>query len=355
MKEQSLKLLKDLISAPSPSGFEQPAQRVFTKYTKPFCDEVVTDVMGNTTGILNKKGKPVVMLSGHCDEIGFMITYIDKEGFLRFRAIGGVDAHLTPGKRVNVHGKGGKILGIIGRKPIHLLDPKDRDKVTELKQQFIDIGAKDKKAAEKLVSIGDPITFVDELEHLQGDIVASRGFDDKMGSFIVAETLRILSEKRKNLKAAVFGVSSVQEEVGLRGARTAAYGINPDVGIAIDVGHSIDYPGVSPNDYGDHKLGKGPILSRGANINPALFDMLVSTAKKKKLAHQIEGAPSGTGTDANVIQLTRAGVATALVSVPLRYMHTPAEVLSLKDLETTATLLAEVILSFSHSTDFIPR
>jgi endoglucanase len=355
MRDESLAFLKELVAAPSPSGYEQPAQKVFTNYAKPFCDEVVTDVMGNTTGIINKKGKPVVMLSGHCDEIGFMVTYIEKEGFLRFRPIGGIDAHLVPGKRVHIHTKTGKVLGVLGRKPIHLTDAKDREKVTEMKYQFIDIGAKDRKGAEKLVSIGDPITFVDELQHLSRDLVVSRGFDDKMGSFIVAETLRILSAKRKNLKSAVFGVSSVQEEVGLRGARTAAYNIAPDIGIAIDVGFATDHPGMDPKESGEYKLGKGPIISRGANINPIVFELLINTAKKKKLPHQIEGIPGGTGTDANVIQLTRAGVATGLISVPLRYMHTPTEVLSLKDLETTANLLSEFILTITAKTDFIPK
>ena len=355
MRTESYEFLQKLIETPSPSGFEQPAARVYREYCKAFADEIKTDVMGSTIAVLNPKAEPKVMLSGHIDEIGFMVTSISKKGFISFRTIGGVDMHLVPGKRVHIHTNKGKVLGVVGRTAIHLTEPDDRKKVGKVHNFWIDIGAKTKKAVEGLVEIGDPVTFVDTIDKLQGDLVAGRAFDDRMGAFIVAETLRLLKPRNKQLKAGVYGVASVQEEVGLRGARTAAYGVDPLVGIAIDVGFATDHPGSNTKRHGEYTLGKGPIISRGANINPKVYELLVKAAKRKKIPYQVQGIPGGTGTDANAIQLTRAGVAAGLLSVPVRYMHTPVEVMALKDLENTAKLLAEFILLIDKKTDFIPK
>ncbi len=355
MREESYDFLAKLIETPSPSGFEQPAARVYREYCEPFADEVRTDIMGSTIAILKPGLERRVMLSGHIDEIGFMVTSISKKGFISFRTIGGIDMHLVPGKRIHIHTRKGKVFGVVGRTAIHLTEPDDRKKVGKVHSFWIDIGAKTKKAVEKLVEIGDPITYVDTIDKLQGDLVAARGLDDKMGAFIVAETLRMLKPKTKQLKVGVHGVASVQEEVGLRGARAAAYGVDPLVGIAIDVGFATDHPGSDTKRFGEYSLGKGPIICRGANINPKVYELLVKAAKKKKIPHQIQGIPGGTGTDANAIQLTRAGVAAGLLSVPLRYMHTPVEVMALKDIENTAKLLAEFILSIDKKMDFIPK
>ena len=355
MRPKSFEFLKALAEAPSPSGYEQPAQKVFRKYIQGCVDEMRTDVLGNTFGyIRGLKTKPVVMLSGHCDEIGFMVTYIDENGFAFFSPIGGVDTQLLPGKRVWIHTAKGSRVGVMGRKAIHLIDPKDRDKVVQIHNLFIDFGAKDKKEAESLVKIGDPITFAVGLERLQGDRVVSRGFDDKMGSFVVGEVLRRIWVRKEGLRCSVYGVSTVQEEIGLRGATTSAYQVQPDVGIAVEVGHASDYPEVDKKRVGEYKLGAGPIIARGANINPAVFALLQKAAKRGKIPIQILGAPRATGTDANVIQLSRKGVATGLVSVPLRYMHTPAEVLCLKDLEATCDLLVEFIYLLREDMSFIP-
>jgi endoglucanase len=355
VKTESYEFLEKLIETPSPSGFEQPAARVYREYCEPFADEVKTDVMGSTIAVLAPDAEPKVMLSGHIDEIGFMVTNIDKKGFITFRTIGGIDMHLVPGKRVHIHTRKGKVLGVTGRTAIHLTEPDDRKKVSKVHQFWIDIGAKTKKATQRLVEIGDPVTFVDTIDKLQGDLVSGRGFDDRIGAFIVAETLRLLKPRRRQLKVGVYGVASVQEEVGLRGARTAAYGVDPLVGIAIDVGFATDHPGSNTKRFGEYALGKGPIISRGANINPKVYELLIKAANKKKIPHQVQGIPGGTGTDANAIQLTRAGVAAGLLSVPVRYMHTPVEVMALKDLENTAKLLAEFILSIDKKTDFIPK
>lgn len=356
MRASSFKFLKALVEAPSPSGYEQPAQRIFREYVSNYVDEIKTDVLGNTFGLIKgQEGeKPIVMLAGHCDEVGFMVKYIDDQGFIYFSAIGGIDDHLLPGKRVLVRTEKGPIIGVIGRKPIHLIDQKDRDKIVPLHNQFIDIGAKNKNEASRLVKIGDAITFASTLEKLHNDRVVSRGFDDKVGSFVVAEVLRLIGERKERPKCVVYGVSTVQEELGLRGATTSAYQIQPDVGIAVEVGHASDYPEADKKRVGEHKLGGGPIIARGANINPVIYDLLVKTARKYKIPFQIFGAPRATGTDANVIQLSRKGVATGLVSVPLRYMHTPTEVLSLNDLESTSRLLLEFIYNLDDKISFIP-
>lgn len=357
MRKESLKFLEKLLDAPSPSGYEQPAQRVFREYVTPYCDELTTDVMGNVFARIGGKGKnlPRVMIVGHTDEIGLQVKYIDDKGFLYFAAVGGVDAHLTPGKRVNVHTAAGPLPGVIGKKPIHLMDTKDRETVVKLESQYIDIGAHDKKEAQKLVRVGDAVTFESTFTRLQGDRVASRGFDDKAGCFVVAEVLRLISASGKKLSVDLYGVSSVQEEIGLRGGTTSCYTINPDVGICVEVDFATDQPDVEKKHNGEVSLGKGPILARGANINPHLFDLLQSAAEKEKIALQHTATPRATGTDANVMQISRGGVATALVKIPLRYMHTPVETISLADLESAARLIVAALQNITSKEEFVPR
>jgi endoglucanase len=355
MEESVFSFFKKLADSPSPSGFEQPAQRAWREYVAPHVDALQTDVMGNTWGVLRGPDRPRVMLAGHVDEIGFMVQYIDDQGFLYFAPIGGVDAHLLPGQRLWVHGRQGRVLGVIGRKPIHLLEQEERTKVAKLKELAIDIGAKDRAEAGTLVAVGDSATFAVEMERLRGQTVAARGLDDKMGSFVVAEALRRLSERRTELRCSVYGVSTVQEEVGLRGARTSAYGIDPDVGICVEVTFATDHPGVDKKSIGDVQVGKGPVLPRGANINPAVFDLLRRTAEEEGIPLQYEAAPRATGTDANVMQLNRSGVATGLVEIPVRYMHTPSEVLSLDDVEAAVKLLIGFLLRVGPDNDWIPR
>jgi len=356
MRKESLIFLKKLLDAPSPSGYEQPAQRVFREYVAPFCDEVTTDVMGNVLARIAGKGKNLsrVMIVGHTDEIGLQVKYLDDKGFVYFAAVGGVDAHLTPGKRVMIHTSGGPLPGVIGKKPIHLMDTKDRETVVKLESQYIDIGARDKKEAEKLVRVGDAVTFESAFTRLAGDRVSSRGFDDKAGCFVVAEVLRLIKSSGKNLHVDLYGVSSVQEEIGLRGGTTSCYSIKPDVGICVEVDFATDQPDVEKKHNGEVALGKGPILARGANINPALFELLSSTAASSKIAVQFTATPRATGTDANVMQISRGGVATALVKIPLRYMHTPVETVSLADLENAARLVAAVLERISSREEFIP-
>jgi len=355
MREESLQFFKDLLHAPSPSGYEQPAQQVFRSYVEPF-STVTTDVMGNVYGRIEGESAdcPRVMLVGHSDEIGLQVRYIDDKGFIFFSAIGGVDAHLTPGLLVNVHTKNGAVRGVIGKKPIHLMEVKDRETVVKLDAQYIDIGAIDKVEAAALVRVGDPVTFTSDFSALLGSRVTSRGFDDKAGSFVVAEVLRQVSTLDEKLPCDLHCVSSVQEEIGLRGGTTSCYNVKPDIGICVEVDFATDQPDVERKHNGDVAIGKGPILPRGANINHALFELLAETAAEEGIPVQFTGIPRATGTDANVMQISRGGVATALVKIPLRYMHTPVEVLDLSDLDSAVRLITATVKKIRDKRDFIP-
>ncbi|MAE10745.1 MAG: hydrolase [Dehalococcoidales bacterium] len=352
MQQDSFDFLKRLVDTPGPSGYERQVQSVFRDRVAAYSTDVRTDVLGNVYATVNPGGSPRIMLAGHADEIGFQVRYISDEGMLYFGSIGGHDAIVTVGQRVMVHTANGSVLGVLGRKAIHLLNSDEREKTPKLDDLWIDIGASDKADAESVVAIGDCVTYDHELQQLRGDLCVARSFDDKMGVFIVAEALRLLSGT--SIKASVIGVSTVQEEVGLRGARTSTFDVDPQIGIATDVGHSTDYPGGDKKKVGDVKLGGGPMITRGANINPVMFDLLVKTAKELEIPYQIQATPGGTGTDANAIQLNRAGVATGLIAVPLRYMHTPNEIMNLGDIEKAAQLMAGFCERVTAEIDWTP-
>ncbi|QAA77050.1 MAG: Deblocking aminopeptidase [Candidatus Bipolaricaulis sibiricus] len=346
--------LERFLSTISPSGFETDAAAVWRAEAAQFAQRTWADLHGNAFASLNEAGAPRVMLAGHMDEIGLMVSHITDSGYLYTRPIGGWDAQILPGQRVWVHTKKGRVLGVIGRKPIHLLADEDKKNVVKVEDLWIDIGAKSKADAGKRVEIGDPIVLAHSPDRLSDDLLVARGVDDRIGAFVALEALRHL--KALKPKAAVFAVATVQEEIGLRGARTSAYGLDPTVGIAVDVCHTTDTPGTEgeKKKLGEIALGKGPVLARGPNINPKLFDHLVATAKKAKIPYQVEAAPAGTGTDANAMQLNRAGMATALVSIPNRYMHSPCEVVSLKDVENAAKLIAHAVAALTATTDLVP-
>ena len=355
MQSDSFDFLKRLVEAPSPSGYERPAVRVYRDYVKLYADEVTVDTLGNASAVLAGQGKgPRVMLSGHCDEVGFMVQYIDEQGFIFFSSIGSIDLHLVPGHRVRIHTRNESIPGVIGRKPIHLMEAEERKKVASITELYIDIGAKDKKEVEEQVMVGDPVTLDVGLEKLKNDLICSRALDDKIGSFAVAEILRMAREEGNPFHGQLISVATVQEEIGVRGAVTSTYHHKPDLGIAVDVGFATDQPGVEKKKVGDFSIGKGPIIARGANINPIVFDLLIKAAREEGIPYQIEGAPRSTGTDASVMQLSRRGVASALVSIPCRYMHTPVEVVSLHDLENTTRLLLAFIKKLPAEISFIP-
>ena len=356
LPSESIEFLEFMLSTPSVTGFEQPVARLVRKRMEKFADKITTDLHGNTIVALNPDAQPRVMLAGHIDQIGLMVRYVNDDGFLYFVSVGGVDLAVLPGSKVTVHGHAGPVQGVIGRKPIHLMKPEERNGgKLELQDLWIDIGVKDKAAALAKVSVGDVATYALGVTKLGDDYIAGAGMDDKVGAFVVMEALRLCHEKKGSLKCGVYAVATVQEEIGLRGAHTSAFGIDPVVGVAVDVCHASDNPGVDKKLTGEIGLGKGPVVSLGANINPKVGTMLLEAGAKNDRPTQRHAAPAGTGTDANAMQLTRAGVATALVSIPNRYMHTQVEVVSLSDLESTAALLADFLLSIDSKTDFVPR
>ena len=354
MNPESKQFLYDLLNSPSPSGFEQPIQRVVRKRMKKFASSIETDLHGNVIVALNPSAKRRIMLAGHCDQIGFMVKHITDKGFIYVGSVGGIDVGVVPGSHVTIHNEKGAVAGIVGRKPIHLQSADERSKNTaDIDQIWIDIGAKNKKEVEKRVSIGDPVTYKLGVTELGADLVSSPGLDDKVGLFIAMETLRLCAGAK--LPVGLFAVSTVQEEVGLRGARTAAYSVDPEVGIAIDVTHASDNPGYDNAKAIPCKVGSGPAIERGPNINPVVASMLLATAKKLKIPFQLAASAGLLGNDANSIQVSRAGVAAASIGVPNRYMHSQVEVCSLTDLENCAKLLAGFVKSVTPKSDFRPQ
>lgn len=352
MEAAALDFLKRLLETPSPSGFERPVQEVVRAYVADFADEVSTDLHGNVIAVRNPKGKLRLMLAGHCDQIGLIVSHIDAEGYLYVQPIGGWDPQQLIGQRLTVWTTDGAVPGVMARKPIHLLTDEERKQVPKLKDLWLDIGAKDKEEAGKLVRIGDPVTLALGFHQLRNNLAYAPAMDDKTGLWVAMEALRRASQRSP--RCALFAVSTVQEEIGLRGARTSAYGVDPHVGIAIDVTHATDCPTIDKKQEGEIKLGAGPVIFRGPNMNPVVVERLIASAKQADIAYQLAANGSATGTDANSMQISRAGVATGLVSIPNRYMHSPVELISLDDIDRAATLLAEFALALEDDADFRP-
>lgn len=350
---ESKDFLHKLLLTPSPTGYEQPVQRIVRERMKRYADSIETDLHGNVIVALNPKAPRKVMLAGHCDQIGLMVRHITADGYIYVSALGGIDVGVLHAARVTIHTEKGPVEGLVGRKPIHAQSAEERDKTkNDIERIWIDIGAKNKKDAEKRVKIGDVATFHLSVVELGDGLISAPGLDDKVGLFVAMEVLRVCSKKKLNV--GLYAVSTVQEEVGLRGAITSAYGINPEVGIAIDVTPSSDNPGNENSKATPCKLGAGPTIVAGPNINPVVEKMLVTSAKKTKSAYQIAPHSRLLGNDANTIQVARAGVAAASIGIPNRYMHTQAEVCSYKDLELAIKILAHFVTSISAKTDFRP-
>ncbi len=344
--------LKRILETPSPSGYEQPIQQVVRQYVSDFADEVRTDLHGNVIAAKNPKSNLRVMLAGHCDQIGLLVQYIDDQGYLWIQPIGGWDPQMLVGQHMTVWTQTGPLPGVISRKPIHLLSDEERKQVVKLKDLWVDIGVKDKAEAAQLVRIGDPVTFHLAYREMRNGFAFSPGMDNKVGLWVAVEALR--RADRSRLQCGFYAVSTVQEEVGLRGAKTSAYSIDPQVGIAIDVTHATDCPTIDKKQEGEVNLGKGPVIYRGPNMSPPLVEHLIETAAREEIAYQLGAVSRPTGTDANSIQINRAGVATALLSIPNRYMHSPVEMVALDDLDRAADLLARFAESLSADADFTP-
>ena len=352
MREQSLTFLKTLVNTPSPVGYEARGQRAWLDYAAPFADETFSDAYGNCVAVLNKGGSPRLMLAAHADEIAMAVNYINDEGFIYVRKMGGVDAAITKAQRVVIHTRSGPVKGVVGNVAPHLMKEEKDPKPPKIHDLFIDIGVANRKEAEKLVRIGDPITLSDEFDLLRNGLAVARAFDNRIGTFAVAETLRLLKESKTKLHAEVCAVSNVQEEVGLLGARQIAYSLKPDVALVVDVTHATDYPTVSKPQHGDTKVGKGPTVTHGGCNHPEVVARLEAVARACKLPLQHEATSSTSGTDTDAIFWTRGGIASALISLPNRYMHSPVEVVSLKDLEMIPELLAAFAASLKKGEQF---
>ena len=354
MKKKQIKFLKQLVETPSPTGFEEPVAALVRERLGTVADEVSTDTMGSVSAVLSgtDEAAPSLMLAAHMDEIGLMVTYISPEGFLSVASLGGVDAAILPGMRVDVHTAAGPLRGIVGRKPIHLIEPDERKAVTPLSGLVIDLGLKPKRV-KKLVSVGDPITFAVGFERFGDGMAVSKCFDDKCGVWVACRVMEKLAAAGR-AAGDFIAVATTQEEIGTRGAMTSAHAMNPDVALAFDVTHATDYPGIDAAKYGKIVCGAGPVIARGPNINPVVFERLVAAAKAEGIPYQLEAEPSVTGTDARAIQVARDGIPTGLISVPLRYMHTPTEVVCLADLDATVRLIKRFARDLGPQVSFVP-
>ena len=354
MRDQSLQFLQTLLNTPSPPGHEARGQRVWLDYAKAFADETFTDAHGNAVAVLNKGGSPRLMLAGHADEIAMAVNWIDENGYIYVRKLGGVDPAITKAQRVTIHTRNGPVKGVVGNVAPHLArDDGDKDrKAPKIHDLFVDIGVRSRKDAEKLVRIADPITLNDEFELLRDDIAVARAFDNRIGTFAVAETLRMLAGEKRKLNAEINAVSNIMEEVGLFGARQIAYSLKPDVALVVDVTHATDYPTVNKAQHGDIAIGRGPTLTHGGSSHPMVVARLERMAELKKIKVQHEAVSATSGTDTDVIFWTRGGIPSALISLPNRYMHSPVELVSLKDLEQIPELMAAFALSLERGEEF---
>ena len=356
MEPTSIDFLKRLLDTPAPSGFEADAAAVWREEAEGIADRVDADVCGNSMAVLNRDGAPRVMLAGHIDEIGVMITHVDEQGYLYFEGIGGWDPQVLVGQRIRLLAKPDPVVGVVGRKPIHLMKADEKEKATKLTDLWIDIGAKDRDAVvERGVRVGDPGVIDAQLLELGDGLIASRSIDNRIGAFVVLEALRLLAQDRPS--AMVAAVATTQEEIGYAGggARTSAYTVDPNIALVVDVTFATDAPGVEKKEVGEHKVGGGPVLTRGSAVHTVVFDRLVAAAEREKIPYTIHAAPKYTSTDADAIYLSRHGVATGVLSVPNRYMHSPNEIVSLEDLERTARLIAAFVRDLDGDTDLIPR
>jgi endoglucanase len=356
MTPESLSFLKSLLDTPGPSAFEAAPARVWRAEAEGFAEAVRVDVAGNSFAAVNPDGRPKVMLAGHIDEIGIMVTHIDDDGYLSFDTIGGWDQQVFVGQRVRLLGRSGAVTGVVGKKAVHLMDRDDRDKISKVQDLWIDVGAGNRAEAERQLRIGDPgVLAAGVLEFPNGRLV-SRSIDNRIGAYVVLEAIRLLARGPRP-GAAATAVATTREEIaaGGGGARSSVASLEPDVAIVVDVTHATDYPGIDKRKHGDYRLGGGPVLSRGASVSEVVFELLATTAEAEGIPYTIEAASRDTHTDAEAIFNAHRGVATALVSVPNRYMHSPNEMVALEDLERTARLLAAFVRRLKPDSDFVPR
>ncbi|MDQ3043871.1 MAG: M42 family peptidase [Chloroflexota bacterium] len=349
---RALSFLERLVDSPGPSGYEGPPARIWRDEASLFADETYGDVLGNSFARLSRPNAPKVVIEGHIDEIGLLITHIDEQGFLWFDRIGGWDEQVLVGQRIRIASSEGNVLGVIGKKAAHLLRPEDREKPAQIRDLWIDIGANDRKAAVNRVQVGDPAVIDARLIQVTEDLYASRSMDNRVGAFVALEALRLLAEDRPAVD--IYALAATREEVSYAGAYTGTFQIAPDVAIVIDVTHATDYPGADKQLNGDVKLGGGPVLARGASLNSIVFQGLRETSVRLGMSCPVQGNARNSGTNADAMIATGRGAATGLVSIPNRYMHSPNEIVSLTDLSGAAQLIAEYVRTITVESNFRP-
>ena len=352
--EDAIGFLKKLLDTPGPSGFETAPAKVWRDEARKFA-EVRGDVAGNSIAEVNAGGSPTIMLAGHIDEIGVIVQYIDDEGYVYIAGIGGWDPQVLVAQRIRFIGTGGDVFGVVGKKPIHLMKQEDKEKASKMTDLWVDIGASSKEEASKRLSIGDPGVIDSRTMEFPNGMIVSRSVDDRIGAFIVLEALKRYAEKPG--PAHVIAVATTQEEIGWRGggALICATCLNPQMALVVDVTFATDHPQIEKKEIGEAKLGGGPVFTRGSVISPVVFNLLKKTAEEYKIPYVVHAAGRDTSTDADAIHIAREGIATALVSIPNRYMHSPNEMVSLEDLDRTATLIAETCRAVTGETDFTDR
>jgi putative aminopeptidase FrvX len=344
--------LERLLTTPGVSGYEQPVQAIVVDYVSAFADEVHTDVHGNVIATVNAAAPTRLMFDGHCDQLGMIVSHVDDAGFLYFQTVGGWDPQQLVGQRVRVWTTEGPLAGVISRKAIHLLSDEEKKAVVQPKDMWIDIGASDRDDACSAVTIGDPVTVALGVEELRNGLMNAPAMDNRSGLWVVVEAMRRAVERGISCSLSV--ASTVQEEIGLRGTQTAAFGIDPHVGIAVDVTHATDCPTIDKRQRGSIELGKGPVILRGPNVNPRVGDRLTSLAREHGVPHQVAALGRAAPNDASPLQLTRSGVATGLVQIPNRYMHSTVETVALSDLDAAANLLSAFACALRDDDSFIP-
>jgi endoglucanase len=332
-------VLRSLLTASGPSGYERAPARVFAEACAPFA-EVATDVMGTVTARVKGTGDgPAVAVVGHIDEIGLIVTHIDDKGYVSFVGVGGWDPVILVGQRVEITTRDGVVPGVVGKKPIHLLKDEERKRVAEIKDLHIDIGAKDGDEARAAIRIGDVAVIAGEPVELPNDRVVSRSLDNRLGCYVAYEAARLVAEAG-DAPGDVIAVAAVQEEITFAGARTVAHALRPDVAIVVDVTHATDAPGIDEREHGSHAFGSGPVIERGSTLHPQVFELLHAAAEAQDIPFTLSASAARTGTDADAIHFSREGIPTGLVGLPLRYMHSPVEMVQLDDIANAAKLVA---------------
>lgn len=351
----AIDFLKCLLSAPGPSTQETRPAKVWREEASTFADEVRTDVRGNTFAVLNgDNAVPRVMLAGHIDEIGVIVTYIDDDGFLWFTGVGGWDPQVLVGQRIRLLGKNGQeVVGVIGKKAIHLMKPDEREKASKIEDLWIDIGVIGRAEALEHVRVGTVGVIDSSVYEMAHGRVVSRSIDNRIGAYTVLEALRLLSQDRP--KGTVAAVATTQEEISLAGAETSAFSFDPQIAIAVDVTHATDYPSSDKKLRGEARLGAGPALGAGSVNSPVVHEMLLSLAEANNIPYTVKINPAASGTDGDIIYRQRGGIATAVISIPNRYMHSPNEMIQMSDVENAAKLIAAFVRSLSADTDLTPR